>query len=204
MNRAEAAKAIIAAGKNLGALGLAPATSGNYSIRLKDDTIAITVSGTHKAHLTEADIMTVDASGKPLENKKPSAETLLHTQIYQLNPAVNAILHVHSIPGTVFTRISHADDIILSGYEMLKAFPGVDTHETTVTVPIFNNSQDMNVLANEVSKKIRKDIPAYIIRDHGFYVWGRDMPETERIAEGLEYLLSCEVEILKIKAGVTA
>ncbi len=40
-----AAADIIAAGKFLAAKGWAPATSGNYSVRLADGRVAITVSG---------------------------------------------------------------------------------------------------------------------------------------------------------------
>lgn len=203
-SRAQALAEIIAAGKFLDTRGLAPATSGNYSMRLADDAIAITVSGTHKGRLTEADIMTVDAAGKPLEDKAPSAETLLHTQIYQLFPDTNAILHVHSMPGVVLTRLNRASDVILEGYEMLKAFPGTKTHETRIVIPVFENSQDMSILSADVKKKISKDVPAYLIRDHGFYAWGRDMAEVERIAEALEYLLKCELETMKIKAGMRA
>ncbi len=198
---AAATAQIIAAGKFLDARGLAPATSGNYSMRLKDGTVAITVSGAHKGRLGESDVMAVDGGGRALEDKKPSAETLLHTQIYRLFPEANAILHIHSVPGAVLTRIDRSDDVVFAGYEMLKAFPGISTHETSIAVPVFDNSQDMGVLSRDVEKRLKPGAPAYIIRDHGFYVWGRDMPEAERIAEALEYLLSCEVEALKIKAG---
>lgn len=202
--RDQAAAQIIAAGKFLDGKGLAPATSGNYSVRLSDGNIAITVSGTHKGRLKDSDIMTIDADGKPMENKKPSAETLLHTEIYTIFPDAGAILHIHSVPGAVLTRVHAADNITLAGYEMLKAFPGIDTHETSINIPVFDNSQDMNVLSADVAKKINKNVPAYIIRDHGFYVWGRDMAEAERIAEALEYLLSCEVQTMKIRAGARA
>jgi ribulose-5-phosphate 4-epimerase/fuculose-1-phosphate aldolase len=46
-----AVEAIIASGQRLDARGLAPATSGNYSVRLSQDRIAVTVSGRHKGRL---------------------------------------------------------------------------------------------------------------------------------------------------------
>ncbi|MBP7722213.1 MAG: methylthioribulose 1-phosphate dehydratase [Alphaproteobacteria bacterium] len=197
----QAAQDIINAGKFLDGRGLAPATSGNYSIRLQDGRIAITVSGRHKGKLTKADIMTVDATGKPLEDKKPSDETILHTQIYRLHPEAGAILHVHSVPGTVVTRLNPLNDIILMGNEMLKVMPGIKTHDTSISVPVVDNSQDMKELSEALEDRFRKNVPAYLIREHGFYVWGKDMAEAERIAEGLEYLLACEMETMKIKAG---
>ncbi|HBR69171.1 MAG TPA: methylthioribulose 1-phosphate dehydratase [Rhodospirillaceae bacterium] len=195
---------IISAGKFLDSKGLAPATSGNYSVRLSGDCIAITVSGSHKGRLTDADVITIDKTGAALEDKKPSAETALHTQLYGLFPQAQAILHVHSVPATVVTRGNTQKAIVLEGYEMLKAFPGINTHETSLEIPIFENSQDMKDIREQVERRITKDTPAYIIRDHGFYVWGRDMAEAERIAEALEYLLACEMESMKIRAGARA
>lgn len=199
MDLATAAREICDAGRILDSKNMAPATSGNYSMRLSDGTVAMTVSGYHKGRLKPEHVMRMDADGKALEDKKPSAEAPLHSQIYKLFPEVNAILHVHSVPGTVLTR-ALTGDVLLEGYEMLKVFPGVTTHETGITIPVVDNSQDMNVLSGDLSKKIKPDIPAYLIRDHGFYAWGRDMQSALNICEGLEYLLSCEVETLKIRA----
>jgi methylthioribulose-1-phosphate dehydratase len=194
---------ICKAGSVLDGKNMAPATSGNYSMRLNDGNIAMTVSGYHKGRLEPEHIMRVDADGMPLEAKKPSAETLLHIQIYKLFPKINAILHVHSVPCAVITRLTRKN-VVLEGYEMLKIFPNIDTHEASVTIPVFENSQDMNILSADVARKISDDVPAYLIRDHGFYVWGADMEQAINLCEAVEYLLSCEVETLKIKAGACA
>lgn len=103
MTLEQATRDIIAAGQRLDAQGLAPATAGNYSVRLNDKEIAITVSGHHKGRMDETAIMR-DTNGNALENKKPSAETLLHTHIYNRYPHVNAILHTHSVAGVALTR----------------------------------------------------------------------------------------------------
>jgi methylthioribulose-1-phosphate dehydratase len=195
----QAAREIIAAGQRLDARGLAPATAGNYSIRLGDGTIAITVSGRHKGRMNESDIMLIDAEAKPLVDKKPSAETLLHTHIYKRYPHANAVLHTHSIPGVALTRFLPRNEYLtLEGYELLKAFPGIDTHATRIDLPVFSNTQDMRALSVAVDAKLEDNTPAYLIRDHGIYVWGRDMEEAERVAEALEHLLHCEIEMMKL------
>jgi len=206
----EAVEAIIASGRRLDARGLAPATSGNYSVRLGDGRIAVTVSGRHKGRLTRDDVMLVDGDGVPLEDKRPSAETALHTVVYRLYPQVNAVLHVHSVPVVTLTRhLPGASEVVLQGYEMLKAFPGITTHEVTVGVPVFENSQDIAALAGEVAEETgkrsssgRAQVPAYLIRGHGAYGWGKDLEEAERVIEGLEHLLSCEIESIRLRAGV--
>jgi methylthioribulose-1-phosphate dehydratase len=199
----EAVEAIIASGRRLDSRGLAPATSGNYSVRLADGRIAVTVSGRHKGRLTRDDIMVVDSEGVALEGKKPSAETALHTVIYRIFPKADAVLHVHSVPVVALTRYRpEAAEIRLEGYEMLKAFPGITTHETTVGIPVFENSQDVPTLAREVARRLPTEgvqVPAYLIRAHGAYGWGKDLEEAERVIEGLEHLLSCEIEAIRLR-----
>lgn len=198
-----AVQEIIKAGNRLDQLNLAPATSGNYSMRIGEDEMAITVSGAHKGQLKPEEIMRADMQGVPLEDKKPSAETLLHCLLYRLYPEVNAILHTHSVPCTVLTRLMKGgDDVVLSGYEMLKAYRGVETHDVSVALPLFENTQDMNDLSAQVKPilKARSDTPAFLIRCHGIYGWGQDMAEAMRVIEATEMLLSCEMNVRLIQS----
>src|SRR3546814_9752036 len=122
-----AAAAIVAAGAFIDRHGWAPAGSGNYSHRLDDGSIAITVSGTHKGRVGVGDVMRIDGEGRSLDGRTPSAETLLHTLIYRMFRRVNVVLHTHSVPAVVLTRLA-ADKpkIQLAGYELLKAFRGIE------------------------------------------------------------------------------
>ncbi|HEY4134681.1 MAG TPA: methylthioribulose 1-phosphate dehydratase [Alphaproteobacteria bacterium] len=193
---------IAAAGRFLDAHGWAPATAGNYSARLDGRHAAITVSGRHKGHLSEADVMVVDMAGKALDERlRPSAETLLHTQLLADDASVGAVLHTHSVPSTVLSMIDPGrDEIVFAGYELLKVFAGFDTHEAAASLPIFDNSQDMVALSAEVRAHFRarpadrRYLPAYLIRGHGVYAWAEDMVGALRHAEGLEFLLACELE----------
>ena len=98
----------------------------------------------HKGRLATADIIAVDYDGKALaEGQKPSAETLLHCQLYRLFPPVGAVLHGHSVAATV---LSMRGAITFSNYELLKAF-GYATHELDVVLPVYENDQDMVRLA---------------------------------------------------------
>ncbi|HRQ61182.1 MAG TPA: methylthioribulose 1-phosphate dehydratase [Alphaproteobacteria bacterium] len=190
---------IIEAGHTLHAHGWAPATSGNFSARLADGSIAITVSGAHKGRLERKDIMRLDAKGMPLEDKKPSAEAALHVQIYKAHPKARAILHVHSIPGVALSRVIKGDTLALDGYEMLKVFPGIVSHETILNLPLVDNSQDMSDMMESLAPRI-EDVPAYIIRNHGFYVWAESLERAEILVEGLDHLLRCEIETRRISA----
>jgi len=184
---------LMQAGQVLHALGMVPATSGNFSARLGDGNIAITRSGVHKGRLTETDIMITNSDGVALDDRKPSAETGLHVQLYRKFPDVNAILHPHSQSATLTSKLD-GDNILLEGYELLKAFKGIDTHESRIEVPVFDNDQDIPRLAEQIDTYMQTNdkILAYIIRGHGFYSWADTVENTLRQCEALEFLLQCE------------
>jgi methylthioribulose-1-phosphate dehydratase len=195
-----AAIALCNAGKFIDSKGWVPATSGNFSARLPDGTVAITTSGKHKGCLQVDDIMLIDADANALDGKKPSAETGLHTALYQRYPSIQAILHPHSINAILVSRL-FGDEIILEDYELLKAFRGISTHETQITVPIFANDQDIPRLSQVVDSYLDTitDCYAYIIAGHGLYTWGESVPEALRHLEALDYLLDCELRLHGVK-----
>jgi len=197
-----AAGEIIVNVRELAAAGWTPATSSNFSTRLDERHAAITVSGRDKGRLTEDDIMVVDFDGNPVAtDHRPSAETLLHTQLYKRFDDVGCILHTHSRNQTIASRLyGGAGQLRLEGYELLKAFHGNDTHETEIVVPVLPNSQDMHTLAAQVDCLLdRQPMWGYLIDGHGLYTWGRDMAEARRHLEAFEFLLDCELELRKLQ-----
>ncbi|MCK9619603.1 MAG: methylthioribulose 1-phosphate dehydratase [Methylobacter sp.] len=190
------ANQLIDAGQFIDSKGWVPATSGNFSARLPDGNIAITVSGKHKGRLQLDDIMLIDADANSLDGKKPSAETLLHTTLYKRFPEVQSVLHPHSINATLCSRLFKSE-IALEDYELLKALAGIDTHESRVVIPIFANDQNILRLAGQVEQYMDQHgaIYAYIIAGHGLYTWGGSVQETLRHLEALEFLFDCELRL---------
>lgn len=190
--------------RELAEAGWTPATSSNFSRRLDDRHAAITVSGRDKGKLKEGDIMVVDFDGLAVgSDHRPSAETLLHTQLYRRFPDVGCILHTHSPTQTIASRLFAADGHVrLEGYELLKAFAGNSTHEMAVDVPVLPNSQDMDVLSAQVESLLDAGpMWGYLIDGHGLYAWGRDMAEARRHLEAFEFLLHCELELRRLRAA---
>ena len=138
--------------------------------------------------MTTADIMAVDYDGKSLsEGQKPSAETLLHCQLYRLFPPVGAVLHGHSVAATV---LSMQGPITFSNYEILKAF-GYATHELDVTLPVYENDQDIARLAGFIEPLLSREPPiGYVIAGHGVYAWGTSVEHAYWRLEALEFLLA--------------
>lgn len=197
----EAARTIAAISQRLYEKGWSPATSSNYSMRLNTDYCAVTVSGKDKGTLNEGDVMVVDMQGQPATDGKPSAETGLHTQIYRRYANIGAVLHTHSLASTVLTmHWPERNELVLKGYELLKALDGINTHDTELVIQIFDNTQDIEALAADVDAAMAagKIHHAYLIRGHGIYTWAKDMATCFRQIEALEVLLAVELERRKI------
>jgi methylthioribulose-1-phosphate dehydratase len=200
---AACAAEIVANTRELSALGWTPATSSNFSMRLDDRHAAITVSGRDKGRLTVDDIMVVDFAGQPVATShRPSAETLLHTQLYARYPEVGCVLHTHSRVQTVSSRLFAPEGHLrLEGYELLKAFHGNHTHEMAIDVPVLANTQDMPELAQRVETLLdRQPMWGYLIDGHGLYAWGRTMAEARRHLEAFEFLFACELDLRRLHA----
>lgn len=201
MNRQQLAQQIIDAGRFLYGRCWSPATSSNYSTRLSADQALLTVSGKHKGELGLDDVLATDLDGNSLEpGKKPSAETLLHTQLYRWKPEIGAVLHTHSVNATVLSRMTLADSLVFADYELQKAFSGIATHESQVLVPIFDNDQDIARLAAKVQPWLDEhpDCVGYLIRGHGLYTWGPRMSDALRQVEAFEFLFECELKVRAI------
>ena len=180
--------------------GWAPATSGNYSARIDDTRVLMTVSGAHKGELESRDFLIVDLDNailaKQEESHRPSAEALLHLQLYKKYREVGAVLHTHSVPSTVLGMTSNGDSFVSKGLEMHKALAGYASHEDDLEVPIVDNTQDIAALTEELEPMLPDTIygwPGYLIRGHGVYAWGEDVSVAKRHIEGFEFIFETQV-----------
>lgn len=189
--------------RDLGAMfwqrGWSVGTSSNYSVVVSREPLEllVTASGMDKGRLKRSDFVRVNEQGKPTVEGQPksSAETLLHV-VAASQPGVGAVLHTHSVWGTILSDLFFPQGgIEISGYEMLKGLEGVSTHEYTGFVEIFENTQDIPSLAEQVRDRLndaaRPLKHGYLIRRHGLYTWGRDLDEARRHVEIFEFLLEC-------------
>ena len=173
--------------------GWAPATSSNFSVRLPfPNRIAISRSGVDKYQFGVEDVMVIDNAGKAVApaDAGPSAETLLHTLLYKHDPAVGAVLHTHSVKGTVLS-MQVRDSLEISGFEILKGLAGNTSHNMTEVVPIVPNSQDMKQLADKVRDRLKPRTHGFLIAGHGLYTWGQTLAEARRHIETFEFLFDC-------------
>jgi len=195
-------------GRQFYARNWVPATSGNFSMRLDRMAMLITRSGVSKGDLTKDDIVRMGLDGRSLNTAvgAASAETPLHCMIYQRDPEARSVLHTHSLAGSVLSMLG-GDELRSAGMEIQKAFPDVDTHSGEISLPIFNNTQDMDALAVQINQALDDGLKCYngfLIRGHGLYAWGDSIESARRHIEAWEFLMESELLIRQLSAGKSA
>jgi methylthioribulose-1-phosphate dehydratase len=169
-------------------------TSGNFSAVVSERPLrlAITPTALDKGALDAKQFLEIDEAARVLRgNGLPSAETGLHLAIVRTRGA-GAVLHTHSLWSTLLSDVFFADGAVtLEGFEMLKGLRGVHTHEHREILPIFENSQDIARLSEQVQALLKRDpaVHGFLLRRHGLYTWGQDLAEAKRHVEILEFLL---------------
>jgi methylthioribulose-1-phosphate dehydratase len=188
----DAAAALAATARAFHARGWAPAGAGNYSAVLARDPLRLVVSarGADKAALDASHFVTVDAEGRRLTGSaRPSDETALHLAVVAARGA-GAVLHTHSIWGTLLSQEAATGEVAITGLELLKALSGVETHEHVERVPVVANAQDYALLSASVSEALAAypGCHGVLLRGHGLYAWGEHLAEARRHVEALEFL----------------
>jgi methylthioribulose-1-phosphate dehydratase len=173
--------------------GWARATAGNFSVLLEREPLRMLMSpsGVDKSLLAERDLIEVSGTGEAItEGGKASAETLLHTVIYEQRPA-NCVLHVHTVWNTILSKKYQTQgSLTIAGYEILKALSGVKTHEHSERIPVYDNTQDIAALSRLVKDELTRDtnVKSFLIAGHGVYTWGDSSETALRHLEALEFL----------------
>ncbi|WP_028925200.1 class II aldolase/adducin family protein [Pseudonocardia acaciae] len=87
---------LIDAGRTAVRTGLVIASGGNLSVRLPDDTIAVTARGTWLDRLEMDSFSILDPDGNVVDgNPTPSSEWKLHQRTYRVRPDVGSVIHLH-------------------------------------------------------------------------------------------------------------
>jgi methylthioribulose-1-phosphate dehydratase len=176
-----------------------PGTSGNLAIKVDDQPLSflVTASGKDKTKETNEDFLLVNSQGQPVEDThlKPSAETLLHIEIYNKTKA-GCSLHVHTVDNNVISELyGDKGSITFKGHEIIKAC-GFWEEDAELTIPIIYNYSHIPTLASEFGEFVKEDAGAVLIRNHGITVWGRNGLEAKKYLEACEFLFSYHLKLL--------
>lgn len=171
-----------------------PGTSGNLSVRVGDIQdeqfqFAITASGKDKSVHTPEDFLFVDENGRATEatHLKPSAETLIHCEIYRLT-GCGAIFHVHTVFNTIVSDLYGDHGAVpVEGVELIKAF-NIWEEDAKIHIPVIPNYADIPRIVPCITESLDPLIPGILLRKHGIYAWGANAFEAKRHLEAFEFL----------------
>jgi methylthioribulose-1-phosphate dehydratase len=169
-------------------------TSGNLSLRVGGADanplrFVVTASGKDKSVSTPEDFLLVDEYGKPAmpTGLKPSAETLIHCEIYRLT-GCGAVFHIHTVFNNLISELyGEQGSVPISGVELIKAF-NIWDEGAQIDVPIVPNYADIPRIAGLIEDAIRPRIPGILLRAHGIYAWGANAFEAKKHLEAFEFL----------------
>ncbi|QNI72656.1 methylthioribulose 1-phosphate dehydratase [Synechococcus sp. NOUM97013] len=186
------ASALISTMQALHRRGWCDGTGGNFSVVVDREPLQLLMapSGVDKGTVTRGDLIVVNGEGKVMKgNGRASAETLMHLRIVEQCGA-GAVLHTHSINATWLSRrFLDQGSLVLEGWEMLKGLQGINTHATSIELPIINNDQNLETLSETAGQRLEQAPHGLLVSGHGLYAWGADLQQARRHTEIHEFLL---------------
>lgn len=172
-----AVQQVLEGGRLLIESGLVAGTWGNVSIRINQDSMAITPSGGDYHLLEPDDIAIVKLSdGNWTGQRKPSSEKGLHAAIYQARPEINAVLHTHSMNASTVAAARREVPPILDD---LAQIVGPSVRVADYALP------STKKLVRATMKALRGRNAA-LLANHGAVCLGRDLPEALTCCQVLE------------------
>ncbi len=186
-------------------IGWASGTGGGISVR-SGDTIFMAPSGVEKENIKPEQIFELDLQGRvtkaPAAGLQLTACAPLFLSAFKHRNA-GAVLHSHSLDIVLASMlVPPGEPLRLTRLEMMKGLEGVgyfDTHE----IPVIDNTALEHELEARLDATIRAHphANAVIVRNHGVYLWGRDIVHAKTQAECLDWL--CKAVVRMHAAGIS-
>jgi L-fuculose-phosphate aldolase len=174
----EVKASVLAAAKELLALGLVSGTAGNVSGRVDDERFVMTPSSVGYVTMTLEDLVVVDGGGEVLEgHRSPTSEKALHLECYTRYPEVGGVVHCHAKHSSMFA-VAHRP--IPAGIDEFVIYIGGD-------VPCADYRQSgTDELATEVAAHL-VDRSAALMANHGLLCVGKDVEDALHSATVVEH-----------------
>lgn len=108
-DEAAARALIVATARSLFTRGLTHGSTGNLSLRLSDNTLLLTPTGSSLGTVQADELSRTDENGRHLEGPRPTKEAFLHAAFYRARPAAHAVVHLHSTHAAAVSCLQIAD-----------------------------------------------------------------------------------------------
>lgn len=190
---AKAAEVVCSSGKRLSKSGFASDTRGAISLRIDDNTMAITPNSRQYEQLTPGDIVMVNINRLSYEgNTEPSSEMCLHAEIYKNRKEICAVIHISS-PDTNTAAASNTE--IPPILDDMAQIIGPSIKVADYAIPDTRKQVEGAVKALAGRNGV-------LLAGHGAVCIGRDMDEAAVACEILEKACRAYIESGFIGGGV--
>ncbi|MCK4597548.1 class II aldolase/adducin family protein [bacterium] len=169
---------MVAIGQRMYQRGYVAATDGNISVKMADDRILITPTGTCLGELRPEELVAIEQGGSACDpNQRPSSELPMHLEVYGQRSDVGAVIHAHPPLATAFTvaGISLAQCVI----------PEVVL--TMGTIPTTKYATPSTEQGREQIRELIRCHDALILDRHGTLTVGPDLITAYRRLEKVEH-----------------
>ncbi|OOS00414.1 aldolase [Canicola haemoglobinophilus] len=154
--------------------------AGNLSVRLDENRVLVTPTGSSLGRLQAERLSVLDLAGNLLSGDKPSKESVFHLEMYRKNPECHAIVHLHS---TYLTALSCLEN--LNTENAIQAFtPYYVMRVGTLPVIPYYRPGDINI-AKELGERALSG-KAFLLANHGVVVTGKNLIDAVDNTEELE------------------
>lgn len=170
----------IEVGKSLFERGYATGAAGNMSLILDENLIVATPTGSSLGKLQKDHLSFIDRSGNLLSGDKPTKEVSFHLAIYENNPSLKAVVHLHSCYSTALSCLNN-----LNEQSVIKPFtPYVVMRMGDIPLVPYYAPGSPNI-ARDLSK-LAPNHNAFLLANHGPVTCGKNLIEAVNNAEELE------------------
>jgi L-fuculose-phosphate aldolase len=171
MNARQVAGDMIDACQQLADRGYLAGTSGNIACRIDSEHFAITPSGCDYYSLCVRDICVLRLSdlAQVAGDLVPSVERKLHAAVLRARPDCMASIHTHQPIASAYTLLGCDLDIIMPEYMAVLG---------TRALSVGYAPSGTGWLAARLGRKLRSEVHAYFLRNHGVVCCGGSLSET--------------------------
>ncbi|MBD9485250.1 class II aldolase/adducin family protein [Pseudomonas sp. PDM14] len=175
----QACEAVVRTAVKLADQGYLAGVGGNLALRIDAERFAVTPSASDYYAMAPGDIcvLRLDDLKQLAGTGKPSVESGLHARMLRSRPDCWASVHTHQPVASAFTLLDRA--LPISDADARQVIGG--------DVPVCGYAPSgTGWLASNVSRQVRFDLNAYLMRNHGAVCVGRTLDDACRVVQLLE------------------
>jgi L-fuculose-phosphate aldolase len=179
---------VLRASRKMLRVGLTGGTSGNISVRVGDDRLAITPSSIDYEDMTLDDIVVIDLDGNKVEGEQTaSSEWQLHTECLKIYPEVSSVVHTHPLYASMFAVVRQPIPAVLDEFVVyvggevpVSEYAMSGTRELAINVALELKGVSTALIANHGMTSIASTADkalhhSWVVERQAHIIWGARM-----------------------------